>query len=117
MSQAQDPVDLLRALDAAGVKHIVIGGVAVSAHGYVRLTRDLDVVPDPRRANLQRLASALTELEAHQMGTGDFAPEEFPFDPTDADDLAGGANCRLETRAGVLDVMQWVPGLADEAYA
>jgi hypothetical protein len=33
------------------------------------------------------------------------------------EDLAAGGNFRLETSLGVLDVMQWVPGIdADRAY-
>jgi len=33
---------------------VVIGGVAVAAHGYVRGTADLDLVPDPDPENLKR---------------------------------------------------------------
>lgn len=36
----------LRALEGAGVKYVVIDGVAVSAHGYIRATDDLDL-PEP----------------------------------------------------------------------
>jgi hypothetical protein len=43
--------------------------------------------------------------------------EEFPFDPTRPEDLRAGANFRLETRLGDLDLMQWVAGIdADPAY-
>ena len=42
----------------------------------------------------------------------------MPLDPTRAEDLAQGGNFRLETPLGVLDLMQWVPGIAaDHAYA
>jgi hypothetical protein len=34
---------ILERLDEAGVDYIVIGGVAVGFHGYVRATKDLDV--------------------------------------------------------------------------
>jgi len=38
-------------------------------------------------------------------------------DPTDPEQLAQGANFRLETRLGSLDVMQWVAGIdEDPAY-
>lgn len=36
--------EIVRVLDAADVRFIVVGGVAVVAHGYGRLTRDLDLV-------------------------------------------------------------------------
>jgi hypothetical protein len=39
-------------------------------------------------------------------------------DPTDPDSLAAGGNFRVMTDLGVLDVMQWVPGIdADHAFA
>lgn len=46
-------------LDGAGVEYIVIGGVAVGFHGYVRATKDLDIVPAPDRRNLERLVGVL----------------------------------------------------------
>jgi len=55
---------LLEVLDAEGIRFVVIGGVAVGAHGYVRGTEDLDLVPDPDPANLDRLTDALTKLES-----------------------------------------------------
>jgi hypothetical protein len=35
MSEALDPLPLLRALYERGIEHIVVGGFAVSAHGRV----------------------------------------------------------------------------------
>lgn len=35
---------VVKALNEAGVDYIVVGGVAVNAHGFVRMTRDLDLV-------------------------------------------------------------------------
>ena len=55
---------LLGALNEHGVEFVVIGGVAVGAHGFIRGTEDLDVVPDPDPDNLRRLAEALTDLES-----------------------------------------------------
>ena len=36
---------LLATLNEHGVRYVVIGGVAVGAHGYVRATEDLDSAP------------------------------------------------------------------------
>lgn len=117
MSDALNPEPLLRALHEAGVRHIIIGGFAVNAHGVIRPSRDLDIVPDPEEANLGRLARLLAELDARHVGLGDLRPEEFPFDPTRVEDLRAGANFRLETRLGDLDVMQWIAGIeTDPAY-
>lgn len=112
-----EPDDLLLALTGAQVEFIVIGGVAVGVHGFVRATKDLDIVPAPEQENLQRLAHLLSRIHAQHVGLGDFSPEEFPFDPTDPVQLAKGANFRLETDLGPLDIMQWVAGIdSDLAY-
>jgi hypothetical protein len=112
-----DPVPLVRALSAAGVDFIIIGGFAVISHGVVRVTKDLDVVPGPALSNLDRLARCLRDLGVKQLGVGEFDESEMPFDPTRAEDLAQGGNFRLETPHGILDVMQWVAGIdADHAY-
>ena len=61
----------------------------------------------------------LRELGVRQLGVeGEgFDAGEMPFDPTQAADLAQGGNFRLETPLGVLDLMQWLPGIeADQAY-
>jgi hypothetical protein len=105
---------LLRELHDAAVEHVVIGGLAVIAHGVQRFTNDLDICPSPERGNLEQLAGLLERIEARQLGLGDFRDDEFPFDPRRPDELAEGGNFRLLTSVGVLDVMQWVPGIADE---
>jgi hypothetical protein len=113
-----EPDDLLLTLISAQVDFVVIGGVAVGVHKYVRATKDLDIVPDPAPENMARLARLLVDIEAQHVGVGDFAPEEFPFDPTDPVQLAEGANFRLDTAYGPLDIMQWVAGIdADLAYS
>lgn len=119
MTVPLDPARLLQELHAAGVEYVLIGGLAVNAHGVIRSTKDVDICPAPDPGNLARLAGWLREIGVRQLGVGQdgFEPEELPFDPTRADDLAEGGNFRLETPLGVLDVMQWVPGIdADNAY-
>lgn len=117
MTDVLNPEPLLRALHEAGVKHIIIGGFAVNAHGVIRPSKDLDIVPDADPANLRRLAALLADLDARQVGVGELNANEFPFDPTRPEDLRAGANFRLETSLGDLDVMQWIAGIdADPAY-
>jgi predicted nucleotidyltransferase len=54
--------ELLRRLVEAEIAFVLVGGLAVNAWGYLRATRDLDVVPDPDRDNLEMLDSLLQEL-------------------------------------------------------
>ncbi len=118
MPNALDPLPLLRHLHERGVEHIIIGGFAVTAHGFTRVTKDLDTVPRPTEANLKRLSEALRDLEATILDTGDFAPEELPMNPTRPADLAQGGNFCLHTRLGRIDIMQWASGIeTDDLYA
>lgn len=111
----EHPLDiaaLLAALDAGDVEFMVIGGVAVAIHGFERGTKDLDIVPRPERENLERLHRVLVEIEAAALGAGDLRPEEsVPFDP---DGLASGGNWCLMTKAGRIDVLQYVAGVLDD---
>jgi hypothetical protein len=118
MPDALDPVPLLKYLSERRIEHIVIGGFAVNAHGHVRSSKDLDIVPDPSRGNLERLAAALEDIGAADAEAGDFEAAELPRSATQADDLAQGGNFRLTTALGDLDVMQWVSGVeAENLYA
>lgn len=118
MPEALDPLPLLRFLHVRGVEHIVVGGFAVNAHGFIRVTKDLDMVPKPDYENLARLAGALRDLDAKVLDTDDFTPDELPMNPTRADDLAQGGNFCVATNLGRLDVMQWLSGVeVDDLYA
>ena len=58
------PRRLLEVLGEYEVDYILIGGVAGAIHGAPFTTVDLDAVPAVQRANLDRLAAALDDLEA-----------------------------------------------------
>ncbi len=94
---------LMEALVAAEVRFVLIGGLAVGVHGVVRATRDVDIVPDPDPANLERLAGLLRELDARQIGVD---TELLPHQPTDPDGLAAGGSFQLATVHGQLDILQ-----------
>ena len=69
---------ILETLVKHEVDFILIGGVAVGHHGFVRATKDVDIVPDPNRAQLRKLWNALVDLAAQPLSLGDFQPEEMP---------------------------------------
>jgi hypothetical protein len=101
---------ILAGLHRHGVQYVLIGSLALAAHGYVRATRDIDIVPAPDRPNLERLATALAELQAQLIG-GELLPEVS----LGVESLASGANFPVETRYGRLDVMQDEPGIPEYA--
>lgn len=90
---------------------MVIGGVAVGAHGFLRSTEDLDLVPDPDPANLKLLSAALEALDS-TMPTVDGRA----FDPgKDGAVILRGGNITADTRFGGVDVVQRLRGVP--AYA
>lgn len=91
---------LLGRLAGAGVDFVVIGGVAVIAHGYERNTMDLDICYSPDRDNLEALGGVLIELGARLRGVD----EEIPF-VADARTLMRTQILTLDTREGGLDLL------------
>jgi hypothetical protein len=53
---------LAAALEAAGVRYLVAGGLAVGAHGYLRFTKDVDIVIQLIPDNIERTFTALASL-------------------------------------------------------
>jgi hypothetical protein len=53
---------VVRALSAAKVRYLIVGGLAVNAHGYERLTRVVDVVIGLEPENIVRGLRVLLEL-------------------------------------------------------
>jgi len=95
--------ELLATLQRHEVEYTVIGGVAVQVHGHRRTTKDLDLIADPDRPNLERLASALAELGAH--------PRDLPGGAPTAEHLASAPVVPpLSTDHGELHILRDVPG-------
>jgi hypothetical protein len=53
---------VLSALNQSGVRYLVVGGVAVVLHGFLRTTRDLDLVIQLEADNVRRALQALKGL-------------------------------------------------------
>lgn len=53
---------LVRALNGGGVRYLVVGGLAVNAHGYLRFTKDADLVVQLVPDNVLRAFAALATL-------------------------------------------------------
>jgi len=66
--------DLLRNLNAAGVRYLIVGGYAVMVHTEPRYTKDLDLWIEPVESNAQKLFLASAEFGAP---TKDIHPSDF----------------------------------------
>src|SRR5690606_38102618 len=53
---------IIRALNGAEVRYLIAGGLAVNAHGYLRFTKDVDLVIALETDNIHRAISALKKL-------------------------------------------------------
>ena len=87
---------LVQALLEAGVEFIVVGGAAAVLHGAPITTQDLDIVHRRTPANVERLSTLLTKLDATFRGR-DLRPS--------AELLAGRGQLNLSTSLGPLDPM------------
>lgn len=97
---------LVETLDRHRVDYLLVGGVAAIGHGAARTTYDVDCVPRPDLANLDRLADAMRELGARifAQGLSDEEAKQLPI-PLDGRTLARGESATWMTDAGRLDVL------------
>lgn len=98
------PLELLERLNAGRVSYIVVGGLAVGAWGYLRATGDLDIVPDPDPANLDRLAAVLEALDSHVV-----VGERLLQASAISTFLKAGDKTLVRTEVGEVDVLQGIP--------
>jgi hypothetical protein len=108
--QQLDADRILRTLLDHEVEFVIIGGLAVAAHGFPRATKDVDLVPAPADENRRRLYDALLALGAEPLELGGFHATTLPV-PFSLVDLDAGGNWALRTHAGRVDVLQRVPGI------
>ncbi len=113
--ESGDPFHLLDVLSSHDVPFVVIGGHAVTFHGFVRATEDTDVVfwrtPETERS----LLAALAEVHACWIGN-EIDPDtgiERTF-PVSLPYIRGTRMMMLVTDFGFLDVFDYIPGFPDE---
>ncbi len=83
--------------DAVGLKHVVIGGFAVIAHGFIRATKDSDLlVGDGPQANAAVLRF-LERVDAVRISDGKRLT---------AEDVAGAKRLSVNTSRGIVDIMR-----------
>jgi hypothetical protein len=83
--------------DAVGLPYVVIGGFSVIFHGYVRATKDSDLlVPDGPEAN-EAVVRFLDRIEARRFQDDRILTPE---------DVGRGEHLRVNSRHGIIDIMR-----------
>jgi predicted nucleotidyltransferase len=82
-------------LNGAGVRYVLIGGIALIRHGIVRATRDVDAVFDPDPSNVERIRTLIERWGATR-------PDGSPI-PEGS--IVGNRTIHLATPHGDLDLL------------
>jgi hypothetical protein len=100
----RDFKEFLKLLSSYGVEYLLVGGYAVSIHGYVRATNDLDIWVKISSVNAQGVDAALREF-----GFNRSSPELF---------LAPNSVVRMGVPPMRLEILTSVSGVEfDQCYA
>ena len=97
---------VLTLLYDAEVDFVVIGGVAMNAHGSAYITLDLETCYSRSPASVRKLCQALVPLHPRLRGAHDDLPFQF-----DEETVAAGLNFTLATDSGDLDLLGEVNGI------
>jgi hypothetical protein len=92
---------MFEALEAEGVRYVVIGGTAAAMRGANHVTFDLDITPARDIPNLDRVAAALRRLGARVF---DLPPNVAASFQLDGRTLANGSTWKFITNHGELDL-------------
>jgi hypothetical protein len=92
-----DLAAVVKAARDAGLAHVVIGGFSVVAHGYVRATRDSDLlIPD----------GPVADEAAYRFLSGVGATRPRDGQPIEPEDIAGREHVRVHSRHGLIDLLR-----------
>jgi hypothetical protein len=74
-----DFIDFLRLCNEHHVKYLVVGGYAVSIHGYPRYTKDLDVCIESSEENAEKMVEVINDfgLGSLKLTKEDFLKKNF----------------------------------------
>lgn len=98
--------DTIRSLHEAGIRFVIIGGVAMGAQGSSYLTTDVDFAYAADAENVERLAAFLTAVRAQVLGRP--VGDQFVVSPMLLQQVRF---LNLSTNLGAMDVMREVPGV------
>jgi hypothetical protein len=95
-----DPQAMLDRLIQENVQFVIVGGLAMSAHGSAYVTKDLDICYQRSAANLAALVKAFSSVHPYLRG----APPDLPFH-FDVPTVQAGLNFTLATDLGDIDTL------------
>ncbi|MBM3246601.1 MAG: nucleotidyltransferase family protein [Candidatus Omnitrophica bacterium] len=75
--------EILREFQKQKVKYVLVGGIAVNLHGFLRSTADLDILVEMSNENLRKIVSILKKIGYHVKQPVDpmgIADEELRYD-------------------------------------
>lgn len=98
----------LKSLVEAEVEFVIVGGVAITAHGSAYLTQDLDFCYRRTNENLSKIVGALSKFSPRFRGF----PKELPF-VFDISTLRNGTNFTFITEIGDIDLLAEVAGVGN----
>jgi hypothetical protein len=100
---------VFKLLNEAGVRYVVVGGIATVLHGYVRATTDVDLIIDLHTEEAQKAIRALT--------AAGFAPQA-PVDPMQFADAGQRERWIAEKNMEVFSLVHSrTPGLTVDLFA
>ena len=99
---------ILKSLIELEVEFVVVGGVAITAHGSAYLTQDLDFCYSRKTENLEKIVAALSQYSPRFRGF----PENLPF-VFDVSTLRNGTNFTFITNIGDVDLLGEVAGVGN----
>ena len=100
-----EPDVLFETFNRHNVEYIVVGGLAAVVHGAEVNTRDLDLVVEQSKANLDRVADALQELQARRITDGGMHDSVGGQAPSNAYEITNRVEM-FRTPAGRVDIMR-----------
>lgn len=106
-SQANDFQTVIAALDAADLRFVIIGGIAMRLQGAAHVTDDIDFAFARDTQNLERLVQSLAPYRPRLRG----APPGLPFF-WDVRSLKTSLNLTLDTDIGSVDLLGEPAGIA-----
>lgn len=97
---------VLKSLTENKVEFVIVGGVAITAHGSAYLTQDLDFCYSRSKTNLKQVVSALASFQPRPRNF----PENLPY-IFDERTLQNATNFTFDTKIGDIDLLGEVAGV------